>query len=502
MDQFLQQQSEFGAEDSSGVFTLNPEQARSKMQAAQFAEPGWYILKLVQAAVSAGANRLMVTISSDSLTVNFVMANPRVLEAKTVVPAILALPGLPESPLRHLAVGLNGACQEGFREVRWQTAGGSVVITEDSLAFDEENGSELPCFTVTKKRSLLRSFFGTQFTEEYAALSSRCLFAPLDIFVDTRPIMRPTRDRFQSCSGTSFGLPHPYYLLESTLPGKGLRLLRPEFEYYERLPEGARWIWRGADSGLPLLLDYSVKSEVFHVNAVMGVVPATEGTGHVTFVKDGVTLLRWYGDLGHPRVALVADGSHLSVDLSEYQAVENQAFLSSLEELKGWVQDRTESLQPSELRSALQAGGVSEVELDQEVDEIHHWLRFHKRFDAPTTYRATSANIGSEPLPGEQVILSLPSVKRFTLWVHFDCWAVATNERLIFWNEKHPKHSWAMTWEQVAQREMAPLYNSDLQFKLDGEPTLELAHNSAEEKEQMITVIMANTQIYGGPTRL
>ena len=60
-----------GVEDSLGRFTLDREKAREKMRQFQLAEPHFYVLELVQAAVCKGATRIRFDIDADDMRMRF-----------------------------------------------------------------------------------------------------------------------------------------------------------------------------------------------------------------------------------------------------------------------------------------------------------------------------------------------------------------------------------------------------------------------------------------------
>src|SRR5690606_38543067 len=60
-----------GVVDSEGRFTLDREQARSKMQRFQLADARLYVLELVQAAVLRGATAIRFDIDADDMRMRF-----------------------------------------------------------------------------------------------------------------------------------------------------------------------------------------------------------------------------------------------------------------------------------------------------------------------------------------------------------------------------------------------------------------------------------------------
>ena len=71
MDSFLQQQRARGAFDSSSGFSVNPFKAKEKMAAFQSADPGFYLLGLVQAGVLIGSHQIKIVLGRENIKVTY-----------------------------------------------------------------------------------------------------------------------------------------------------------------------------------------------------------------------------------------------------------------------------------------------------------------------------------------------------------------------------------------------------------------------------------------------
>lgn len=498
LESFLEQQVQAGDADSSGTFTLDPERARAKIEAYALGRKGEFILKMVQAAVAAGTDRIEVGFGRDTLSFSFQLQDAGPFLADRVWGALLSLGSLQASPLRHLAVGLTVACHGELVEARWQTPEGTLVITPDTMRCDAQLHYPRFSLVLRRKRYLatslsmaIRSYqFGTLFIDEYRALLERCQFAPVDLVVDGRALERPLYDRYRAYYAKGMELPRAGYLVERWRAGSGLWFRRPPDGAYE----GVRWSGR-LESKEPvglLLVPHKPLDDLgerVEVGASVAVLPVDEGLGHVTFVKDGVTLQKWHGDLGHPAVSVIADASELSVDLSEFKLLENRAFHEKIEDLSTWVRLTTEGVSRHEVDGILRAGRVERFTRDHDAAYLHHWLQNHEPPKTDFHVRATKDNIGLSPAFGERLLLSLSSMKRFALWVHFKCRAIATDRRLIFWNRKHAKHSWQLTWNQVAKRQITVVYGTDLYLQTEEERRLEMAFDNEADMKRMKELI-------------
>jgi hypothetical protein len=491
VDQFLISQTSEGALDSSGTFTLSPKEARQKMKMAGLPDPAHYALKFVQAAVAAGCDWLDVVVERTTLRFRFAPCSALDLTLEHIACALMSVATLPQGWLRHLAVGVNAATESFITEVLWQTPKGSVILGQEELRVDEGRGS----FELVLRKSIgWKSLLGTQFAGEYAVLTRRCRFAPLNLTIDGRPVERPFPNRYGLDSG---GTPLPAvdgFMAESVRPGKGLFLAQPSTGQYEEWAPGTRFLMAdgGKDAGcspLVLLGLHGVESTVA-ADAVVAVLPLREERGDVTLVKDGVTLEPFRVNLDRfPRVGLVADASELSVDLTEFQVVEDRAFGDKMGELQRWTQGVLQALKLSVIDHALARLEKVNPQVGYDIVSTLSWIQGGDISEPRYPLEASWGLLGRTPLAGEMVLLSIPAVKRFALSFHRNCRAIATNRRLIFWDADDQGYSWTLTWDKAVYYELVKKYSSDLYLRRAGEPYLEMAMHSPEDLIQMRALI-------------
>ena len=465
------------------------------MKAAGLAEPTHYVLKIVQAGVAAGCPALDVGVERDTLLFRFGPADCLFLSGDHYAASLLTLASLPQGWLRHLAVGINAAAGAEMAEISWRTPGGSIVLTGQELRVEEPfEGFEL---RFRKQRRLWRSLFGTQFAAEYVTLQTRCLFAPLDLTIDSRPIERPFAGRYTKTVAAQVV---PYLMCESVLAGSGLRLGCPPPNSYHELREGIHvpsMTFKDAPS--PLVLFGSPGSDtLMSVAGVVGILPITKSQGTVVFVKDGVALHPWSGSLGNGNVIAIVDGADLSVDLTEFKAVEDPTFLSKVEELREFVAAEIERLEIADLNRGFPL--VSPIDPRGGYELLTNWLWLRKSESPKELFpvEASEVLLGVEPYPSEKILLSLSAVKRFPVHAHLNCRAIATNRRLIFWDADSAKHSWFLLWSEVERFEVKENYHTDLHFVRRGEPTLEMALASEEDVSAMKAAIEEQLEIRAG----
>lgn len=377
MDQFFEQQRAEGATDSSGAFTVSPEQARKKLKLFQLAEPDSCLLKVVQAAVAAGAEEIELLAGRRELQLTFHCSDETLLEPVRLASALLEVHSLPDGPLRHLTVALNAASACSLKEVRWETPRGQLRLTKDLLKCEPEKRYERHRLTLVKKRRLLDWFRGSLFTSEVRHLTKRCPYARAAITIDGRPIDRPDIDRLGQHLEDDLGLEKPFYLLERQVPGDKLWIALPKGDDYTEV-EGYLLFtgssWRRTPA--PLLIHGSGPGDSPRaVEMLVGIQPSWNGEGTVIFVKDGVSLPPVTADLGHPRAAVVCDAAGLTLDLSEFSVVEDEALKRKLTEIRTVVRETALQLSEGPLEQALQAGEISESFRPGMVTRLKHWLK-------------------------------------------------------------------------------------------------------------------------------
>lgn len=394
MDQFVEQQKDVGSADSTGTFTLNPVRAREKMRQFQLAVAGSYVGKIVQAATRTGAGQIEVKVTRDAFTLSFTTPRRELLDLDRLLEVLLSVQSHQESPLRHLAVGINAATNAQAREVWWQTPVGSILLTETEIRRTEDVSEDLR-FVVRKNRSLFTWFRGTVYLEETQFLQERCLFGPCPITLDGRPL-KP-QDRWNSFAPSDidhFGLgklTQKFHLLEVFEEGESAPPLcasPPRAADFKLLQDPASeeerplFVWRGESSqSSPLALLYSgvaTEAEPLPLNRALSIRPVLHGPGHLAFLKDGVLLDPIEADLGHPGAVLMTGAGDLKTDLSEFGVVQDDQLQEFLRAQRSWVGQQTESITSENLEAALKACGLEPEEYGERLGHYVYWLHHHR----------------------------------------------------------------------------------------------------------------------------
>lgn len=319
LDRLLQQEAGVGRLDSSGQFSVDLQKMRVKLSQYQLAEPGFYVLKMIQAAVASGSERVEVALKSGRVEVAFDQAPPltSVLEA-------LALRGSHRAA-RHLAVGLNAAMNVADR-VAWTVGNRMLVLTRTETEVAEATGPE--GVVVKKTKRLLALPASTR--SERDAVYSRCQWTPAEVLLDGQPLAGP----FPPCARAAWHerLSQPFYLMRHYDLGKGLRLPGPDLGLQARRVGGA---WVAEAPARSWLTEFSTFRPVddgrLECRAVFGLPLGLEGASAVVFLLDGVALDPEVVPGGPPGALALVAAPELSVDLSQFKAVQDHVYLKRVD---------------------------------------------------------------------------------------------------------------------------------------------------------------------------
>ncbi|MBI3927505.1 MAG: hypothetical protein HY319_18345 [Armatimonadetes bacterium] len=349
LDEFLEIERRRGELQSSGTFTLSLERALEKLRHYQLAHPAFYILKLIQSAIAAGARRVDVRLRRDGARVDFGLTEPgwygslRLILEKLQGP-ITAAP----SALEHLLIALQSSqAIEGARTCfthacaeRWERVELSAGHVELERTFQPPRNQVVPGqsrFSFELRRpftvSFLRSLWSR--THEYSAILAHCRLSPVPIFLDGRPL---EPHLWKGDDDVLVGIVElsprrridPGFRLDpgthQAIQGLGLRTpgthSGPLF-LGVREPDGAYRAPRAEDSKQLLRA------------AVLVRVGSEQQPDSFQFVKSGIALAPRPLDLGIPGQAHgFCSAEMLKTDLSGLQVVEDEAFGRELERLR------------------------------------------------------------------------------------------------------------------------------------------------------------------------
>lgn len=189
------QQGEGTFQGSSG-FTLDAQSALRKLSEHQLGQPGLWLVKVVQAAVAAGAAEVRVTFGRIDVTVNFEPAQR--WQGESLLELVLSGQSPSDRALRHLVTGLRGSLSGRSEQVRWSYGQTRVAIAADGYHVEPQEESGI--FSLTSRRrarlTSLRALGGglsrllRMTVDEQEALAARCFVSPVPIIVDGRALPR------------------------------------------------------------------------------------------------------------------------------------------------------------------------------------------------------------------------------------------------------------------------------------------------------------------------
>lgn len=248
LSDFLSQQQSAGELESQGFFTIAAEAAIGKLAAFGLPRASAWILKIVQAAVAAGAPRLQIAQHADVTLFEFEPGRPT--SGNELQQWLASVQASPERWLQHLAAGLRSV---GFADQRaftlsLRSQGVETLIGWDGQELrrrdrpDPEFGRLLRLgvsFPADDRGKVLGGAFrsGTRAVEEYQELVNNASACPIPCLVDGRRIDTLERRQLQviECSRSLLGLGW----------GSGVEGLHP-FGPPQGLPK-AQSSWRPSD---------------------------------------------------------------------------------------------------------------------------------------------------------------------------------------------------------------------------------------------------------------
>jgi hypothetical protein len=187
-----------GAVESEGHFTLDREQARSKMQKFQLADARRYVLELVQAAVLRGAEAIELEIDTDDMHMRFGGQSFTEAELDDLYGSLFR-PGDDRAlrGVRQLALALNAALGMDPKHIHLRS--GNVELRmhpgrrDELLQHDAAQGMTTIHVRQRVRARMVLDFFAnlTGRLAEEQDLRERCVYAGVPIQLDGKVISRP-----------------------------------------------------------------------------------------------------------------------------------------------------------------------------------------------------------------------------------------------------------------------------------------------------------------------
>jgi len=338
---------------SSGSFTLDLRKAREKLSKYQLAEPCFYLMKVLQAAVAAGAERIDIALGRR--TVNFYACLPPdgpLAQAQPLIDGLQDPQSLPVGALRHLAIGLNSAwsVDPSYVSVTWWSGGSGwmLVIGQEEIQLQPCPGKPakpaadlyptMARFEFTLERAANVSSYVRSVASEHMGILHRCAFCPVPLYLDARRVIG------QFAPPEALPMPNPehgapYMLAERFLVDHegGFQLCAPPWDKVKPkehslidttelvTTEGQRVRFPTFSfQGLP-----KQGGDTVRVRMALALPSTTSGTSRIVLVKDGVTL----EPVGPPRMShiglqAIVSAPDIKVDLSEFTAIQDETLFA------------------------------------------------------------------------------------------------------------------------------------------------------------------------------
>jgi tetratricopeptide (TPR) repeat protein len=331
--------------ESSGRFTIDLAKAREKLRQFQAAEPIFYLLKLVQAAVAARAQRIDVRLTQHTVLLSMVLppGNPLADSARLTQLLLYDPQSAAVGPVRHLAIGLHASVTLEPERVHWSywpgqsspgawsinLSGGEVELgmAAPMRAQFGRSGTDLAEFSLTRQAKMKPHSY-----DERQHLARRCAFCPVPLFLDER---RLTGLRSQPPPSGELWMGGAYYLSERfLLADDGFRMSAPPWpklkQFVGDLFFNSEEISGNIHTRFPTFA-YQLQGEAVEsgteellCSCALALPSHLCGTSRLVVVKHGVTLEpvlltdRRFKNFGVQ--ALVA-GDRVATDLSEFKAI-------------------------------------------------------------------------------------------------------------------------------------------------------------------------------------
>lgn len=343
LQEFLAQEGAIGKRESSGTFTLDLGRAVEKLRRYQLQEPGFYLLKVLQSAVLAGARRVEVQVRRWDVKVDFTISEPGSYGYLSQIMSRLDRPaeGRHDSALSYLVCGLQGAMGLGPEMVEW------VHVSRQRHEVIQLHGSEIslkrsfqpPADRVVSGASrfhfYLRKtgrFFSLKHLLRSRAAESEVLvrrgqFAPVELLLDGRPLsgQRWAPERKESLE--------IYVLAPGRAMDRGFQIELPDLSGYRKM--GDRWqspktasrrfVQFRSPAAEHAIVD-PPKDSRLRCRAVLQVPERSDEAAQVTFVRHGVCCSTRAVALGAPGTRCLVSAELLRTDLSGLEVIEDEAW--------------------------------------------------------------------------------------------------------------------------------------------------------------------------------
>jgi hypothetical protein len=179
VDDLLRELTQEGQLQSSGRFTVDLSRAKEKLAQYQFQDPFCYILKLVQAAVSAGADGFVLQSGTTELVATMVGATFTPHELENLLYYLLqeSSESSVSPALRHLAVAVNAAVGTRASEILLKSWNGQIGVQVRWTPGGQYSSPWQPTSPQIQTRFQMRRVAGDVISDVYQKVASRDLLS-------------------------------------------------------------------------------------------------------------------------------------------------------------------------------------------------------------------------------------------------------------------------------------------------------------------------------------
>jgi hypothetical protein len=347
LSSYIDAQRAAGAFESAGSFTLALEKAAQKLSSHSLVNAEDYILKLVQCAVRLEVNELHVKLLKRSVLLFFETDAADRTVSVDALSLALAAPLEESNPARaYLAMAICAVAGQSPTELMWGEWDSDSQGTILSLAAGRSEVFQNAPFPRLEPLAPGRRFFLFFMTKpsiglpigqtasEHTAITRRCAFTPMPLFLDGTPVGPSLPITFSAADPVSELTSAYLGALEITpgQPGSSLRwpAAPASKRTWANIPDGLNDFSPGLPPVFRLRLPKGFQNPMTShawFSEIYAVPIHLYGCSNLYYVKDGVVLHPVKAhDAGGGALA-VLDGQHVKTDLTGLQVIQDETVL-------------------------------------------------------------------------------------------------------------------------------------------------------------------------------
>ncbi len=353
IEHFLGAEKAAGTVDSEGAFTIDLLKARRKLGKFQFDDPSFYLLKIVQAAVSGGATRVDLRTTRESLSLCFDSPAP-VGDLETLLAAFANPLEAPEGPLRYLAMGFNASLVSDPKEIRlawWNGEEGSAltaigeelsVTNAPPRPANAPAADHLTMFAIKKDKTAWPTAAAT--AAEVSTVRKFCGYTPIEVRLDGRLLKNrlPEAERVPWLATYS----EPFLLVERLVADitGGISVVRPVFK--RRHVGESGWVRETRKAETFCVQPLAQTSSPVRCRNAYSIPLGLRGRDRIKMICDGIQVASVTVCENGAGAQAVMTADHLSFDVSGFGLIRDEHFDEMVKEARAAWKGMAESVRP------------------------------------------------------------------------------------------------------------------------------------------------------------